>query len=96
MFGAAKSSIENIIREVSYLICLKLKNRFIVMPESDQDLLQAKVEFMLQSGFPICIGAIDGTHILIQSYGGPDAEVYRNRKIVFSLNCQLVVSADVI
>lgn len=66
------------------------------MPETPQEILKAKVDFMRWSGFPLCIAAVDGTHVLIQSYGGLDAEVYRNRKMVFSHNCQLIVSADVI
>lgn len=66
------------------------------MPETQQEILDAKVDFMRLSGFPLCIGAIDGTHVLIQSYGGENAEIYRNRKMVFSHNCQLAVSADVI
>jgi hypothetical protein len=36
------------------------------------------------------IGVIDGTHIPIQSPGGPRAEIYRNRKTYFSLNVQIV------
>ncbi len=35
-------------------------------------------------------GAIDCTHVQIQSPGGPDAEIYRNRKGVFSINVQAV------
>jgi hypothetical protein len=35
-------------------------------------------------------GVIDGTHIPIQSPGGPRAEIYRNRKTYFSLNVQIV------
>lgn len=54
------------------------------MPETQRDVLNAKIGFMRLSGFPICISAVDGTHILIQSFGGPQAEVYRNRKMVFS------------
>ena len=31
-------------------------------------------------GFPGVIGAIDCTHVTIQSPGGDDAELYRNKK----------------
>ncbi|XP_055308145.1 putative nuclease HARBI1 [Sitodiplosis mosellana] len=94
MFGVSRGVIQAIISEVSFLIATKLRDDVIVMPETQQDLLNAKVDFMRWSGFPICIGAVDGTHVSIQSYGGPDSEVYRNRKMVFSLNCQFTVSAD--
>ncbi|KAF0753506.1 putative nuclease HARBI1, partial [Aphis craccivora] len=35
-------------------------------------------------------GCIDCTHIKIQNPGGPDSEVFRNRKGYFSLNVQVV------
>lgn len=96
MFGVSRFVVNNCVFEVSFLISTKLRNQFIKMPETPQEILEAKVDFMRLSGFPLCIAAVDGTHVLIQSYGGPNAEVYRNRKMVFSHNCQLVVSADVI
>lgn len=96
MFGVSKHVVKECVFDVSFLIATKLRARFIVMPETEQELLRAKIGFMRLSGFPLCIAAIDGTHVLIQSYGGYDAEVYRNRKMVFSHNCQVVVSADVI
>lgn len=95
IFGVSKGTIRTIISEVSYLIASKLRKDVIFMPETQEELLNAKVDFMRWSGFPICIGAVDGTHVLIQSYGGHDSELYRNRKMVFSLNCQFTVSADV-
>lgn len=96
MFGVSKSTVETIIREVSFLISMRLRDRFIIMPERQEDLLEAKIDFMRWGHFPMCIAAVDGTHVLIQSFGGNDAEVYRNRKMVFSLNVQLACSADVI
>jgi len=39
---------------------------------------------------PGIIGAIDCTHVAIQSPGSDDAEIYRNRKGFFSINVQLV------
>lgn len=96
MFGVGKQTINTCVFEVSYLIATKLRNRYIKPPETQQEILDAKVDFMRMCGFPLCIGAIDGTHVLIQSYGGRNAEIYRNRKMVFSHNCQVAVSADVI
>ncbi|KAL1436913.1 hypothetical protein MTO96_049210 [Rhipicephalus appendiculatus] len=40
--------------------------------------------------FPGVTGCIDCTHVRIKSPGGEDAEVYRNRKGVFSVNVQVV------
>ena len=35
-------------------------------------------------------GVIDGVHIPIQSPAGKQSELYRNRKGIFSINCQVV------
>jgi len=46
--------------------------------------------FYAASGMPGVLGAVDCTHVPIQSPGGDDAEIYRNRKGYFSINVQLV------
>ena len=46
--------------------------------------------FYASSGMPGVIGAIDCTHVPIQSPGGNDAEIYRNRKGYYSINMQLI------
>lgn len=65
------------------------------MPQNEDEILMAKAKFHRINGFPLVIGAIDGTHIRVQSFGGPNAELYRNRKTYFSINAQIVVSGDV-
>lgn len=50
-------------------------------------------EFYSMSGLPGAIGAVDGTHIPVQSPGGLDAEIYRNRKGYFSINVQLICNS---
>jgi hypothetical protein len=44
--------------------------------------------------FPNCIGAIDCSHVKIQSPGGDQAETFRNRKLFFSLNVQTIADAN--
>lgn len=95
LFGVSKSSASEIVSEVSFLICQRLKDRYIRMPQNELEVLRAKAMFHRIGRFPLVIGAIDGTHIRVESFGGNDAEVYRNRKSYFSLNCQMVASADV-
>lgn len=50
-------------------------------------------EFYDLAQFPAVLGAIDCTHVPIQSPGGTNAELYRNRKGYFSVNVQAVASA---
>ena len=40
------------------------------------------------------VGVIDGCHIPIQSPGGNDAELFRNRKGFFSINVQGICDAN--
>lgn len=95
LFGISKSSVKTIVTEVLFLISNRLRIRFIVMPTTNDEILRAKVDFIRWSNFPRCIGAVDGTHVDVRSFGGGDAELYRDRHLRISLNVQLTVSADV-
>ena len=53
-------------------------------------------EFYSIAGFPAVLGAIDCTHIAIQSPGAHNAELFRNRKGYFSLNVQAVVNSSLV
>lgn len=95
MFGVSRSIATSIVSEVSYLIGLKMKNQYINMTTDEEELLREKARFHRFARFPLIIGAIDGTNIRVQSFGGDNAELYRNRKSYFSINCQVVSSGDV-
>jgi len=86
------SSVCRIIRRVSHFIAL-LRDNFIAMPE-DREINDIKTKFYEIAGFPGIVGAIDCTHIPIQSPGGAEAELYRNRKGYFSLNVQAVCNTE--
>lgn len=96
MFGVSKSTVESTVIEVSYLISNMLRERFVSMPQTPNEILEGKVDFMRLSNFLLCVAAVDGTHVLVQSFGGHNAEDYRNRKTTFSLNVQLASAANVI
>ena len=53
-----------------------------------------KHKFLLKSSFPDFIGAIDCTHVKIQSPGRATGERFRNRKGYFSINVQAVCDTD--
>jgi hypothetical protein len=66
----------------------ELKPQYIKMP-SAEELQMVKLNFYRLGRMPRVIGAIDCTHVRINSPGGPDAETYRNRKsFFFSINVQ--------
>lgn len=66
-----------------------LRPRYIKMPKGE-DATEVKQAFYNIARFPRCIGALDCTHVKIQSPGDENAEIFRNRKQFFSLNVQTV------
>lgn len=87
--GVDKSTASRIVHKVTRAIA-SLKRNFIKMPNDQEELIVTRQGFYDVARFPKCIGAIDCTHIKLQSPGGPYAETYRNRKGFFSLNVQVV------
>ena len=92
-----KISQPSVSRLVKYLSTAigKMYSNFIVFPEGDAATREA-VKFYEKSVFPGVVGAIGCTHIRIQSPGGDDVELFRNRKRFFSLNVQAVCNADML
>nr|CAI5836612.1 unnamed protein product [Callosobruchus analis] len=58
-------------------------NQFVKSPQTAEEINAAQLSFYERARFPRVVGAIDGTHIRIQSPGGEDAEVFGNRKGFF-------------
>lgn len=87
-----KTTAGRIVKKVITALC-NLFPQCIHLPHTEEEKQEAKRDFFALSHFPRVVGAIDCTHIKIQSPGGENAEVYRNRKGYFSLNCQIVCSA---
>lgn len=91
--GVCKTTASVIVQRVSFALA-SLREKFIKMPQTYEELSDASYAFYDIAKFPKTIGAIDCTHIKIQSPGGDNAEHFRNRKGFFSLNVQSVSSAD--
>lgn len=66
----------------------------VKIPQSNEELANARSLFYQVAHFPGVVGCVDCTHIPISSPGGELAEVYRNRKGYFSLNVQVNVKFD--
>lgn len=88
-----KSTVCRVIKRVTHQIA-SLSRQHINMPRTDDELAATKTAFYNIAGFPRIVGAIDCSHIKIQSPGGRRAELYRNRKGYFSLNVQCICDAD--
>lgn len=88
-FGVHKSTVCNTVHRVTAAIA-NLRPQYVVFPQTAQTRRDVMNQFYSASGLPGVIGAIDCTHIPIQSPGGNEAELYRNRKGWFSINTQLI------
>ncbi|XP_067216915.1 putative nuclease HARBI1, partial [Linepithema humile] len=88
--GVSTATASRVVARVSKAIAT-LRPRYIKMPEGD-NATEVKQAFYNIARFPRCIGAIDCIHVKIQSPGGNNAEIFRNRKQFFSLNVQTVAN----
>ncbi|XP_016660548.2 putative nuclease HARBI1 [Acyrthosiphon pisum] len=91
MFGVSISCASKTIRDVSYVIA-ELSSIFIQIPV--HNIKDTKMKMYEIARFPLVFGAIDCTHVRIQSPGGHDSEMFRNRKGYFSLNVQALVNSE--
>lgn len=88
-FNVSKSTICRIIPRISQLIA-ELRPLNITFSNQRQTFNRIKHDFFSIRGFPGVIGAVDCTHIKINSPGGDQAELFRNRKGYFSINVQAI------
>lgn len=89
----SQPTVSRIIAIVSRSLA-SLRPEFIRMPTTEEERRRIKLQFYSIRQFPCVLGAIDCTHIRIQSPGGFNAELYRNRKGWFSYNVQCVCDAN--
>ena len=65
-FGVGgKSVVRSIVRSFVFAVC-ELEQEEIVFPTSESDRERLTSGFQQRKGLPLCIGAIDGTHITIR------------------------------
>ena len=90
--GVSQSTVSRIIQRVSLLIA-SLIQQYIRFPTTLAERATTISHFHAIANFPKVLGAIDCTHVAIQSPGGDHAELYRNRKGYFSINVQAICDA---
>lgn len=76
------------VNKVTGLIARHLFRELVHFPKAEE-YAQVMHAFYLIGRFPGVTGCIDCTHVRIKSPGGDTAEVFRNRKGVFSINVQV-------
>ncbi|KAJ8910915.1 hypothetical protein NQ315_014249 [Exocentrus adspersus] len=86
-----ESTASRVVAHVSRVLAA-LRPQKVKMPEP-QESVRVQNEFYNIARFPKVQAIIDCTHIKIQSPGGDNAEIYRNRKSFFSINVQCLTDA---
>ena len=69
-FELGRSTVSTIIRQVTHVISSYLGPKFIKLPNSAQDVETLASQFYATHGFPQCIGAVDGTQVVIDCQTG--------------------------
>ncbi|XP_063837153.1 LOW QUALITY PROTEIN: putative nuclease HARBI1, partial [Ostrinia nubilalis] len=96
MGGISVATCSRIVKRVSEAI-VTLRHEFIKLPNTHEEQAYVKEKFYRIARFPNLIGCIDCTHIkYIQSPGGDDAELFRNRKSYMSINVQTISDPDLL
>jgi len=93
LFAVDKSTACRAVHRVTRAIA-SLRQLYVKMPSTDQEQHDMMQQFYSKCGIPGILGAIDCTHVAIQSPGNENAEIYRNRKGYFSVNVQLVCDCN--
>jgi len=88
-FAVSKPTVCRAVHRVFAAIA-GLCTKYVKFPGTPEERRDVMNQFFVTSKLPGVLGAIDCTHIPIQSPGGNQAEIFRNRKGYFSYNVQLV------
>lgn len=90
LVNVSQPTVSNVLWEITQAVCLRLFPKYVRLPNATEG-KALMTRFYKIGKFPGVTGCIDCTHVQIISPGGDCAEVYRNRKGVFSINVQVSV-----
>ena len=88
-FSIDKATVCRTVHRVTRVLAA-LRPEYVRFPSTEEEWRQVANTFYTKSQIPSVVGAIDCTHVAIQSPGSNVGEIYRNRKGFFSVNVQLI------
>lgn len=93
-YGVSETTVGRTVPIVSDKIA-SLRERFIAMPNTTEELEKMKQDFFLVAGMPSVIGALDGTLVKIQEVGGTQNKTdFFCRKQYYAINVQIICDAN--
>jgi hypothetical protein len=88
-----QSNVSRIIKRVTLQLG-GLSSQYIKMPTTNEEMSKIMFGFYAICQFPRVLGAVDCSHVKIQSPGGANAELFRNRKGYFPINVEAICDAE--
>lgn len=88
LLDLSQATVSRTTRRVSEALARHL-GTFIRFPQNPQEQRRLMRQFYEVANFPEITSCVDGTHIPITNPGGEQAETFRNRKGIFSINVQV-------
>jgi hypothetical protein len=95
LFGIGKSTTGEILREFCSVLVDMFFHRFIKFPKSSQEIQETMNGFYDKCSYPMCVGALDGTHIAIKPPLGYEIDYY-NYKKHHSITMLAAVNSDLL
>ncbi|CAF4210665.1 unnamed protein product [Rotaria sp. Silwood2] len=80
LFGIGKSTAREIFHEFCSILVDKFFHRFIKFPTTDAEIKETIDGFLIKCGYPLCLGAVDGTHIAIKPPLGFECDYFNYKK----------------
>ncbi|CAF1234105.1 unnamed protein product [Adineta ricciae] len=80
LFGIGKCSAANILHDFCYVIVELYFHCLIKFPTTQQEIKATTDAFLKKFNYPMCLGALDGTHIAIEPPIGFEPDYYNYKK----------------
>ena len=93
LFGIGKSTAAEILHHFCEVMVDLFFYRLIKFPNTRQEIDETIEGFLTKSGYPMCLGSLDGTHLSVKPPTGFESD-YFNYKKFFSIIMLAVVNAE--
>ena len=80
LFGIGKSTAAGILHDFCQVLVDLLFYRMIRFPSTQQEIEETINGFNSKSGYPMCVGSLDGTHISVKAPIGYEMDYYNYKK----------------
>ncbi len=95
LFGLGVSTTSNIIHEFCSVLIDFYFYGLIRFPITDAEIQETINDYLMQFGYPLCLGSLDGTHIPIKPPIGDEPDYYNYKKyhsviMLATVNCKLM------